>query len=136
MSKCRSSHQRCSVTKGILRNFAKFTRKHLCQSRFFNKVAGLRSISRNTFFTEHLQSTASVSSTYTPQKMLQNHIESNHRQILSRLTKTLTFWQYLTVFSHCGETATCSVIPSIFRYFNFKLSLKLEYCNVKQRKQG
>ena len=38
----RSSHQRCSVRKGFLRNFAKFTRKYLCQSLFFNKVAGLR----------------------------------------------------------------------------------------------
>ena len=38
----RSSHQRCSVRKGVLRNFAKFTGKHLCQSLFFNKVAGLR----------------------------------------------------------------------------------------------
>ena len=28
--------------KGILRNFAKFTGKHLCQSHFFNKIAGLR----------------------------------------------------------------------------------------------
>ena len=26
--------------KGVLRNFAKFTGKHLCQSIFFNKVAG------------------------------------------------------------------------------------------------
>ena len=32
----RGVHQR----KGILRNFAKFTGKHLCQSLFFNKVAG------------------------------------------------------------------------------------------------
>ena len=38
----RSSHQRCSVRKGVLRNVATFTRKHLCQSLFFNKVAGLR----------------------------------------------------------------------------------------------
>ena len=29
---CRSSHQRCSVRKGVLRNFTKFTGKHLCQS--------------------------------------------------------------------------------------------------------
>ena len=36
----RSSHQRCSVRKGVLRNFAKFTGKHLCQAVFFNKVAG------------------------------------------------------------------------------------------------
>ena len=33
---------RCSVKNGALRNFAKFTGKHLCQSLFFNKVAGLR----------------------------------------------------------------------------------------------
>ena len=26
--------------KGFLKNFAKFTGKHLCQSPFFNKVAG------------------------------------------------------------------------------------------------
>ena len=37
----RSSHQRCSVKKGVLWNFAKFTGKHLWQSLFFNKVAGL-----------------------------------------------------------------------------------------------
>ena len=34
--------QRCSVKKGVLRNFTKFTGKHLCQSLFFNKVASLR----------------------------------------------------------------------------------------------
>ena len=37
-----SSHRRWSVRKGVLRNFAKFTGKHLCQGLFFNKVAGLR----------------------------------------------------------------------------------------------
>ena len=31
-----------SVKKGALGNFAKFTGKHLRQSLFFNKVAGLR----------------------------------------------------------------------------------------------
>ena len=36
----RSSHQRCSVRKDGLRNFAKFTGKHLCQVLFPNKVAG------------------------------------------------------------------------------------------------
>ena len=39
----RSSHKKCSKKKGVLRNFTKFTGKHLCQSLFFNKVAGLRS---------------------------------------------------------------------------------------------
>ena len=42
MCPIRSSHRRCSVKKDVLRNFAKFTGKHLCQSLFFNKVAGLR----------------------------------------------------------------------------------------------
>ena len=32
---CRSSHRRCSVTKGILKNLAKFTGKHLCGNLFF-----------------------------------------------------------------------------------------------------
>ena len=38
----RSSHQRRSVWKGVLRNFAKLTEKHQRQSLFFNKVTGLR----------------------------------------------------------------------------------------------
>ena len=36
----RSSLWKCSVGKGVLRNFAKFTGKHLGLSFFFNKVAG------------------------------------------------------------------------------------------------
>ena len=71
----RSSHQKCSVRKGVLRNFPKFTGNHLCQSLFFNKVAGdgagkkenlaqvfsceFFEISKNTFFTEHVWATAS-----------------------------------------------------------------------------
>ena len=38
----RSSHRRCFTKKGVLRNFAKFAGKHLCQSLFFNEVASLR----------------------------------------------------------------------------------------------
>ena len=30
------------LRKGALRNFAKFTGKHLCQRLLFNKVAGIR----------------------------------------------------------------------------------------------
>ena len=65
----RSSHRRCSVRKGVLRNLAKFTGKHLYLSPFFNKEAfncikketlaevfscEICKISKNTFFTEHL----------------------------------------------------------------------------------
>ena len=71
--------RRCSLKKAVLRNFAKFTGKHLCQSLFFNKVADLwpttllkKRLShrcftvnfvnflRTTFLTEHLWTTASA----------------------------------------------------------------------------
>ena len=68
-----SSYWRCSIGEAVLTNFPKFLGKHLCQSLFFNKVAGLRKkktltrvfscefceILNNTFFTEHLWTTAS-----------------------------------------------------------------------------
>ena len=38
----RNSYRECSVKNVALRNFAKFTGKHLCQSLFFDKVAGLK----------------------------------------------------------------------------------------------
>ena len=38
----RSSRLEVFCRKGVLRNFAKFMGKHLCQSLFFNKVPGLR----------------------------------------------------------------------------------------------
>ena len=37
----RNSHQRCSQRKGVLRNFGKFTGKHVCQSLIFDKFASL-----------------------------------------------------------------------------------------------
>ena len=42
-SRFRSSHQRCSMKKGVFRIFSKFTGKYPCQNLFFNKVTGLRS---------------------------------------------------------------------------------------------
>ena len=50
--------RRCSVRKGLIRNFAKFTEKHLRQGLFCNKVA------ENIFFPEHLRATASDLSFY------------------------------------------------------------------------
>ena len=57
----RSGHQRCSVRKGILRNFTKFTGKHLCQACNFIEKETLAQvfssefceISNNIFLTEH-----------------------------------------------------------------------------------
>ena len=42
-----SSRPEVFCEKGVLKNFAKFTGKHLCLSLLFNKVAGLR---HNTIF--------------------------------------------------------------------------------------
>ena len=69
---CRHSHQRCSIKKSYLKNFTKFTGKHLCQSLLFNKVAGLgpatllkrdagTGVFKNNCFIEHLQMTLSAS---------------------------------------------------------------------------
>ena len=73
----RSSHPEVFCKEGVLRNYAKFIGKYLCQSLFFNKVAGLRlaillkkrlwhrclplnfcKVSKNTLI-EHLRKTAS-----------------------------------------------------------------------------
>ena len=43
----------------VLRKFAKFTGKHLCQSLFFNKVVGPAKFPRISFLTEHLLAIAS-----------------------------------------------------------------------------
>ena len=65
-----SSHRRCSLRKGAFKNFAKVTGKHLRQSLFFNKVFIKKEtpaqvfsceyceIFKNTFFIEHLWTTA------------------------------------------------------------------------------
>ena len=57
------------LQKGVLKNFAKFTGKHLCKSLFLNKVAGHRlcfplnfaKFFRTSFFIEHLRANASGS---------------------------------------------------------------------------
>ena len=58
----RRSHRRSAMEKGVLKNFAKFTEKHLCQSLYFNKVASLNfaKFLRTPFLTDHLRTTASV----------------------------------------------------------------------------
>ena len=72
----RSNFQTCSIIKIVIRNFAKFTEKNLCQSLFLNKVAGLSNFIKketlaqvfscqfsgtfkNTHFREHLRTTVS-----------------------------------------------------------------------------
>ena len=55
-SKVRSSRPVVFFKNGVLKNFAKFTGKHLRQSLFLNKVAGqvdFAKFLRTPFFTEH-----------------------------------------------------------------------------------
>ena len=47
----RSSQWRCSVRKSVLRNFVKFTGKHLWQSLFFNKVTAATASDLSRVFT-------------------------------------------------------------------------------------
>ena len=59
----RRSHRTCSVKKGVLRNFAKFTGTLLCQNLFLIKLqsflVNFAKFQRTPFFIEHLQATAS-----------------------------------------------------------------------------
>ena len=40
-----------SMMKGILRNLLKFAGKHLCQSLFFDKIAGVKPVLKTIFKT-------------------------------------------------------------------------------------
>ena len=67
MQRIRSSRPEVLCKKGVLRNFAKCTRKHLCQSLFFNKAQACNfikkdEISKNTFSYRTLQVAASEES--------------------------------------------------------------------------
>ena len=46
--------------KGVLKDFAKCTGKHRCQSLLFYKVAGFSKVFKKSFFTARLGVTASV----------------------------------------------------------------------------
>ena len=69
----RSSHQRCSWKKGVLKIFTKFTGKDLCRvallisfieketlKQVFSSEFRKSTFSKNTFFTKHLRVTAST----------------------------------------------------------------------------
>ena len=62
----KSSHRGCSIKKAVLKNFALFTGKHPCWSFFStllkrdsNTVCYCCEIFKNTYFEEHLRTTAS-----------------------------------------------------------------------------
>ena len=93
----RTNHQRCSMKKGVLKYFTKFTGKHLCQSLFFNKVIKNETLAhvfscefcdifKNTFFTDasyktrnYLQISLTI---HKPAKLPTNH--PNHSKIIHK----------------------------------------------------
>ena len=66
IKKFRSSHRRCSVEKGVRKNFENLTGKHLCGSFLLIKLQAcntlfsceIRNFFRNTYFEQHLWTTA------------------------------------------------------------------------------
>ena len=107
----RGSHWRRSARQGVLRNFAKLTGKHLCQSLLFNKVAGLKAcnfikketlsqvfscefckISTNIFFYRRPPVAVFVYN-------ITNATEQKHQEKQEKLTMEINFatctWKYL-----------------------------------------
>ena len=117
MSINRSSHQRCSVKKSVLRNFKKFTGKHLCQTFLFKACNFIKNevlaqvfscefceISKNTFSTEYLWTTASKQRATCFIKWL--YVKSSQFQVwgASRLHAGTSFISYLyTWFSSSNQ---------------------------------
>ena len=114
----RSSHQRCFVKKSVLRNFAKFTGKHLCQGLFFNKhlrpqpatllkketltqlfPCEFCEISKNIFFTENLGATFSEEITHINHCVLSfGYRPESHRKPRDEVGSPILFeWQSWTI---------------------------------------
>ena len=103
--KDRSSRPEVFCKKDVVRNFAKFTGKHLCQSLFFNKVAGL-SLSLNfikketlaqVFSCEFCEISNNTFSYRTPpvaasEKILQDHLKQikDHDKVMPYQVYLLT----------------------------------------------
>ena len=87
----RSSHQRCSIKTGVLRNFAKFTGKNLCQNLVFNKVA-LKEKTREKINTPDIRNLES--DIWNPGDCFRKSFFSNQKSYL-------TIWLWV---SHSGGT--------------------------------
>ena len=130
----RSSQRRCSVIKGVLRNFAEITwRKTTTGLHFIKKETPTQVFScefceffKNTFFTEHLRKTASVAYNLRCLRLLS-------RVLALVITQIFNFWFLIFIsvreFSadHKWENSSCilwEVIDSIFSFASFVHQLK------------
>ena len=119
--------------KDVLRNFTKFTGKHLCQSHFIKKgtLAQVFScefckISRNTFLHRVPLVAASESSYYLPPPLLpyQRLIWDYRKAGTSNIRKNLDFINWEKLFSHFSHkdsnaqvTVFNEIILNIFRNY-------------------
>ena len=90
--------QRCSVKKGVLENFTKFTGKHLWQSLFFKKV-------ENFSFIEDLRRLLLTSSKHVLQKSSLKRLEKQNIATLKTSSRRLGdqkmyawFWRHLLIY--------------------------------------
>ena len=72
----RKSHRKCSVRKGVLRNFGNLIGKYLCQGLFFNKLADLRL----SHVTCEILPRGEIFSFKPSWKKLMSHLSFNHGQ--------------------------------------------------------
>ena len=118
--------------KGVVRNFAKFTRKHLCRSLFFDKVRRYRSatsleerlqafscefceIYKNTFFAEHHRTTASDYSSINSSDGGIHHSRLNTSIFLGGQVGPLTYYLMIEKMAE-GHLAVLSAV-----YFQNKI---------------
>ena len=128
----RSSRPEVFCKKGVFRNFAKFTGKHLCQSLFFNQVAGLRhgfccqfceiskscKISKSTFYlkTPLVAASDSTNSFLSNSKLFLSSSKENSKQgVHSKCPRgyTSTFDEFLvSTFFLCLSACVWFIKPS------------------------
>ena len=132
-----------SVRKGVLRNFTKFTGKHMCQSLFFNSFIKKETLARifscefcktskNTFFIEHLRATASevtLLSVYISWKKLRSHFfKASSEEVIAMYSsdkmkaKCMTEYVWKSFFRElAGWHLATSLQGRVARVVNLKL---------------
>ena len=114
-TKGRSGHPKVFCKKSFPKNFAKFTGKHLCQSRVFNKVESCNFIKKETlvwvFFCEFEEATS-----------------GKRRNIGS---------PYLVKIYCCGVKCVRKwrVVSHYFKYFKDDIVSKTNICNTENLQQ-
>ena len=75
----RSSRPEVFCKKGVLRNFAKFTGKHLSQGLCFNKVARLWPKNTFSYRTPPMAASKKLEKNYVEKKFFHNHFPATDR---------------------------------------------------------